>query len=78
MLVKAVYEFEFEPDASDIDEKFVDKKGISEEWAEEELKYMLDNGEVTVEDFNFTVIDDGNDHPLGGFISESKEDASYV
>lgn len=65
MLVKAVYEFEFEPDTSDIDEKFVDKKGISEEWAKEELKYMLDNGEVTVEDFNFTVIDDGNDHPLG-------------
>lgn len=64
MLVKAVYEFNFEPDTSDIDERFVDKKGISEEWAKEELKYMLNNGKITVEDFDFTVMDDGNDHPL--------------
>lgn len=64
MLVKAVYEFNFEPDTSDIDERFVDKKGISEEWAKEELKYMLNNGKITVEDFDFTVIDDGNDHSL--------------
>lgn len=64
MLVKAVYEFEFEPDTSDIDDRFVDKKGISEEWAKEELQDMLKKGEITVEDFDFTVIDDGNDHPL--------------
>lgn len=64
MLVKAVYKFEFEPDTSDIDDRFVDKKGISEEWAKEELKDMLKKGKITVEDFDFTVIDDGNDHPL--------------
>lgn len=62
MLVKAIYEFE--PDTSDIDDRFVDKKGISEDWAKEELKDMLKKGEITVEDFDFTVIDDGNDHPL--------------
>lgn len=64
MLVKAEYVFEFEPDTSDIDERYVDKAGISEEWAREELKSMLDKNEITTDDFDFTVIDDGDDHPL--------------
>jgi hypothetical protein len=29
-----------------------------------ELKYMLEHGDVTVEDFDFKVIDDHDDHKL--------------
>lgn len=64
MLVKATYTFEFEPDTSDIDEKFVDKKGIARDLTEREIDYELKHNLISANAFNYEVIDDGDDHPL--------------
>ena len=56
--------WEFEPDTSDIDEEFVDKKGIAEDLAKQEMASLLHDGIVSVDDFECEVIDDGDDHKL--------------
>lgn len=56
--------WEFEPDTSDIDEEFVDKKGIAEDLAKQEMASLLHDGIVSVDDFEREVIDDGDDHKL--------------
>lgn len=64
MKVKATYVFDFEPDTSDLNPEFVDIKGIAQAMAENELKYMLENNEITTDDFDFEVTDDHDDHKL--------------
>ena len=64
MLVKATYIFKFEPDTSDLDGIIIDKKGFSIDLTKRELEYMLLNKEIEVSDFEFEVIDDGDDHKI--------------
>lgn len=58
--MRVVATWEFEPDTSEIE---VNKQGFALEFAKRELAYMIDNG-ISTEDFEFTVIDDGDDHPI--------------
>ena len=64
MLVKATYIFKFEPDTSDLDGIIIDKKEFSIDLTKRELEYMLLNKEIEVSDFEFEVIDDGDDHKI--------------
>lgn len=73
MVVKAMYEFEFEPDTSELDGVIDDKKGFTLDLAKRELDSMLHNKDIDSRDFHFTVIDDGNDHN----IELPKEDEIY-
>lgn len=64
MKVESKYVFHFYPDTSDLDPKFVNVKGAAKDMAAAELAYMLEHGDITVEDFDFKVIDDHDDHKL--------------
>ena len=43
--------FDFEADVSDLDQKYVDLRGLAKESALRELKSQLDLWEITEEDF---------------------------
>lgn len=55
MRVKAIWEFDV--DVEDIDPKFVDIKGFAEDSARMELKYLLKQGNIETDDFNYEVED---------------------
>lgn len=64
MVVKAVYEFEFDPDTSELDGIIDDKKGFALDLTKRELNSMLDDKCIDSRDFHFMVIDDKNDHSI--------------
>lgn len=64
MKVESKFVFRFYPDTSDLDPEFVDVKGAAKDMAAAELAYMLAHGDITVDDFDFKVIDDHDDHKL--------------
>lgn len=64
MVVKAMYEFEFDPDTSKLDGVIDDKKGFALDLAKRELDSMLDDKCIDSRDFHFIVIDDKNDHSI--------------
>lgn len=51
LLVRAVWEFEV--DTEDLDESFVDVKGLAKDLTARELQYLLDHKEITAEDFSY-------------------------
>lgn len=61
MLVKAVYEFEFDADVSDFDADSVDIVGLAEELTRREVQSMLDGGEIMASDFEYRVLVDTAD-----------------
>lgn len=61
MKVKATYIFEFEPDTSAVKEN---KELFSKEVTKGELTYMLNQRQITADDFDYEVIDDHNDHDI--------------
>lgn len=64
MKVESKFVFRFYPDTSDLDPEFVDIKAAAKAMAAAELAYMLAQGDITVEDFDFKVIDDHDNHKL--------------
>lgn len=52
--VKAVWEFEV--DVEGLDEKFVDIKGFAKDLTQGELKSLLQNQEISAEDFEYEVV----------------------
>ena len=64
MLVKATYEFNFEPDTSDIDECISDKKAFAIDLTQREIDYMLKNKQIDYDDFVYEVKDDNDDHKI--------------
>lgn len=53
MKVKATWEFEV--DVSDLDPKFVDVPGFAIDCAKRELGYLMEDGEISADDFDFVV-----------------------
>lgn len=53
MIVKAIWEFDV--DTEDLDEKFIDIKGLAKDLTQREMKYLLEHNEITDEDFVYTV-----------------------
>lgn len=53
MKVKATWEFEV--DVSDLDPKFVDVPGFAIELTKREVDSLLEAGELSAEDFEYTV-----------------------
>lgn len=51
MIVRAIWEFDV--DDSEMDEKFVDKKGLCEELTQREVDYLLKHNELYAEDFQY-------------------------
>lgn len=56
MLVRAVYEFEFDVDVSDFDADSVNIVGLAEDLTRFEVQSMLDGGEITGDDFEYRVL----------------------
>ena len=54
MKVRAVWEFD--ADVSDIDPKQIDIPGLAKDLAENELRHMIKNNLVTIEEFEFSVV----------------------
>lgn len=52
--VKAVWEFKV--DVEGLDEKFVDIKGFAKDLTQGELKSLLQNQEISAEDFEYEVV----------------------
>lgn len=53
MLVKAVWEFEV--DTEDFDGRFVDVKGLAKDLTKTEMENLLQNQEISSEDFSYEV-----------------------
>ena len=72
--VKAVWEFEV--DTEDFDEEFVDIIGLAKDLTKTEMKSMLDNNELSEEDFTYEVAQDStiSDTKIGGIIFEHGND----
>lgn len=51
MKVKAIWEFEV--DTEDLSEEFVDIKGLAKDLAQREMENLLQNNEISAEDFNY-------------------------
>lgn len=53
MKVKAIWEMEI--DVDDLDEKHVDIKGLVKDLTRREMAYLLQNNEISSEDFSYEV-----------------------
>ena len=58
--MKVTATWEFEVDVSDLDPKFVDVPGFAIDLAKRELGYLLEDREISAEDFEYTVSDGGD------------------
>jgi hypothetical protein len=53
--MKVYAKWEFDVDVDDIDKSWVDVEGYARELTEREMKYMLEHGEITANDFTYEV-----------------------
>ena len=53
MVVKAIWEFEF--DDTEYDQEFIDIERLAVESAQNELNYLIRNGDIVAYDFNYIV-----------------------
>lgn len=56
MIVKAIWEFDV--DTEDFDSKFVDIKGLAKDLTKREMENLLQNQELSAEDFSYESEDD--------------------
>ena len=59
MKVRAIWEFEV--DIEDLDEEFVDIKGLAKDLTQREMKYLLEHKEISAEDFSYEIVEKNND-----------------
>ena len=60
MKVKAIWEFEV--DTEDLMEEFVDIKGLAKDLTQREIEYLLENKEISAEDFSYELETENNLH----------------
>lgn len=53
MKVKVIWEFD--ADVEDYDPKFVDVEGLAKDSAKREMEFMIDNNDITAEDFEYEI-----------------------
>ena len=53
MKVRAIWEFEV--DIEDLDEEFVDIKGLAKDLTQREMEYLLQNQEIEADDFSYEI-----------------------
>ena len=54
MLVRVVWEFEAE--VEEFDDKFVDKEGLAKDLTKREVEWMLQDGQFSADDFEYSVV----------------------
>ena len=72
MKVKAIWEFEV--DTEDFDGKHVDIKGLAKDLTRKEMIYLLQNQEISAEDFTYKVEENTLKDRVAGIIFEHGKD----
>lgn len=73
MKVKAVWEFEV--DTEDFDGKHIDIRGLAKDLTRREMVYLLQNQEISAEDFTYEIeSEQNNEDRISGIIFEHGKD----